>query len=82
MKLFNYIYLDLLWESGTEHHSLSDAFRWHCILLHDASDLWFKAHIQHAVRLIQDQVTTEKHLMFKKTNKQKGYDLFHDTYLQ
>lgn len=59
-----YTYLDLLWESGTEHHSLSDAFGRHCILLHDASDLWFKTHIQHAVRLIQDQVTTEQQLMF------------------
>lgn len=64
-KLLNYIYLDLLWESGTEHHRLSDASGWHCILLHNASDLWFKAHVQHAVGLIQNQVTIEKHL-FKK----------------
>lgn len=63
------MYLDLLWEGGAEHHGLADAFRWHCILLHNASDLWFKTHVQHAVSLIQDQVAVEKHLIFNyKTN--------------
>lgn len=84
MKLFNNIYLDLLWESGAEHHSVSDAFWRHCILLNNASNLWFKSHIQHAVCLIQDQVTTEKHLKFLKT-KQTWHDLANlscDTYLQ
>lgn len=84
MKLCNNIYLDLLWESGTEHHSLSDAFGWHCILLNNASNLWFKSHIQHAICLIQDQVATEKHLMFLKT-KPTWHDLANllcDTYLQ
>lgn len=49
------MYLDLLWESSTEHHGLANALRWHCILLHDASNLRFKSHVQHAVSLIQDQ---------------------------
>lgn len=69
--VFNSIYLDLLWESGTEHHSLPDALGWHCILLHNASDLWFKAHIQHAVSLIQDQVAIEKHFRFKNKSIKK-----------
>lgn len=49
------MYLDLLWESSTEHHGLANALRRHCILLHDASNLRFKSHVQHAVSLIQDQ---------------------------
>lgn len=54
-------YLNFLGESGTEHHGLTDTFRRHCILLHNASDLWLKTHVQHAVSLIQDQVAVETH---------------------
>lgn len=39
------MYLDLLREGGTEHHGLSDAFGWHCILLHNSSDLWLETHV-------------------------------------
>lgn len=55
------MYLDLLGKGGTEHHGLSDAFGWHCILLHNSSDLWLETHVQHAVSLIQDQVAVERH---------------------
>lgn len=56
--------LNLLGEGGTEHHGLADAFRWHCILLHNASDLWLKTHVQHAVSLIQDQEAGETNFKF------------------
>ena len=52
------MYLDLLGEGGTEHHGLAHAFRWHCILLHDTSDLGLKAHVQHTIGLIQHKVAT------------------------
>lgn len=52
--------LDLFGESGAEHHGLSDAFRWHGILLHNTSDLWLKTHVQHAIGLIQNKVAGGK----------------------
>lgn len=48
-------YLDLLGEGSTEHHGLPHAFRGHRVLLYNASDLWLKAHIQHAIGLVKDQ---------------------------
>ena len=50
------VYLDLLGEGSTEHHGLTDAFRGHGVLLHDASDLGLKTHVQHPVSLVQHQV--------------------------
>lgn len=54
------MHLDLFREGSTEHHGLSDAFVWHGVLFHDASDLRFEAHVQHAICLIQDQVAEER----------------------
>lgn len=65
------MYLDFLGEGGTEHHGLADAFRWHCILLHNASDLWLKTHVQHAVSLIQDQVAVENYSISNIFNDNK-----------
>lgn len=45
-------HLDLFRKRSAEHQGLSDAFVRHGVLLHDASYLWFKAHVQHAVCLI------------------------------
>lgn len=54
------VYLDLLGEGSAEHHGLTDAFRGHGVLLHDASDLGLKTHVQHPVSLIQHQVTNRE----------------------
>lgn len=67
------MYLNLLGEGGTEHHGLTAAFRRHCILFHNASNLWFKTHVQHAVSLIQDQVTAEIHLIFNYKTPQTSF---------
>lgn len=50
------MYLDLFRKGCAEHHCLSDAFVWHGVLFNDASYLWFESHVQHTIRLIQDQV--------------------------
>ena len=49
-------YLDLLGEGGAEHHGLTQALGGHGVLLHDAPDLGLEAHVEHAVRLVQNQV--------------------------
>ncbi len=67
------MYLDLFGEGGAEHHGLTAAFRWHCILLHNASDLWLKTHVQHTVSLIQDQVAAEIHLTFNYKTPQISF---------
>lgn len=54
-------HLDLFGKGGAEHHGLPDAFVRHCVLLHDASDLWLESHVQHAVGLIQHQEAEHKH---------------------
>jgi len=51
------MYLDLFRKGCAEHHGLSDAFVWHGVLFNDASYLWFESHVQHTIRLIQDQVS-------------------------
>lgn len=53
-------YLNLFRKGCAEHHGVSDAFVWHCVLFNNASDLRFKSHIQHSIRLIQDEVAVEK----------------------
>lgn len=45
-------HLDLFRKRSAEHQGLSDAFVRHGVLFHDASYLWFKAHVQHAICLI------------------------------
>lgn len=49
--------LDVLGESSTEHQSLTVLFQWHPRRAHQAAHVRLKAHIQHAVSLIQHQVT-------------------------
>ena len=49
--------LDLLWESGREHHGSSLSHGRHGVLLHDPPDLGLKPHVQHSVCLIQHQVS-------------------------
>ena len=58
-------YLDLLGEGCAEHHGLTDAFRRHRVLLHDASDLGLETHVQHAVGLVQDQEAAQTCFTFK-----------------
>ena len=52
-------HLDLLGERGREHHGLALAHRRHPILLHNATDLRLKPHVQHTVSLIQHQIPCE-----------------------
>lgn len=54
------MYLDLFRKGCTEHHGLPDAFVGHSVLFHNASNLWFKSHVQHTICLIQDQVAVER----------------------
>jgi len=49
--------LNFLWKRSTEHQRLSSASWRHGILLHNAPDLRLKAHVQHAIGLIQHQIT-------------------------
>ena len=58
-------YLDLFGEGGAEHHGLSDAFRRHGVLLHDASDLGLETHVQHTISLVQDQEAAHTHTHFR-----------------
>ena len=50
-------HLDLLGKGGREHHGLPLPHGRHGVLLHDAADLRLKPHVQHAICLIQYQVT-------------------------
>lgn len=52
-------HLDLLGERGREHHGLALAHRRHPILLHNATDLRLKPHVQHTVSLVQHQIPCE-----------------------
>ena len=51
--------LNFLWKRSTEHQSLPSAGWRHRVLLDDAPDLWLEAHVQHAIGLIQHQVTAQ-----------------------
>lgn len=48
---------------------MSDAFRRHRVLFNDAPYLWFEAHVQHTICLIQDQVAEVK------TGKESSFEL-------
>ena len=48
--------LNLLGEGSTEQQGLPVAAARHVLSLHDAPDLRFKSHVQHAVSLIQGQI--------------------------
>ena len=48
--------LDLFWEGRGEHERLAFARAGHVLALHDAADLGLKAHVQHAVGLVQGEV--------------------------
>jgi hypothetical protein len=52
----SYTCLNLFGKCCRKHKCLSLASLRHCILLYNTSDLWFKAHIQHTVCFIQDQI--------------------------
>ena len=73
-------YLNLFRKGSAEHHGLSDAFRRHGVLFNYASYLWFKAHVQHTISLIQDKIAAAKkterkreRLIFIKCNYKKKY---------
>lgn len=46
--------LDDLREGGAEHQGLSVLFGWHSVGAHQAAHVGLKAHVQHAVGLVQD----------------------------
>ena len=48
-----HLYLNLLWKGGTKHQCLPDARLGHGVLIHDAADLWLKAHVQHTISFIK-----------------------------
>jgi len=48
--------LDVPWESGAEHESLTIMDTRHVFSLDDTTDLGFETHVEHAVGLIEDKV--------------------------
>ena len=46
--------LDVGGECGREHHGLS-FFTGHTLLFHNAADLGFESHIQHAIGFVEDE---------------------------
>ncbi len=55
-KVFRESYLNFPRESCAKKHGLANTSRWHIHLLHNSANLRLKAHIQHAVCLIQSQI--------------------------
>ena len=49
------MYLNLFGECGAEHEGLPLSSWWHVVLLHNATDLGLKSHVQHPVSLVKDQ---------------------------
>lgn len=54
-KKKNFIYLNFLWKSCTEHKSLAFSNSWHGVFLNNTTDLRFKPHVQHSICFIQNE---------------------------
>ena len=48
--------LNRIGKRRAEHQRLPRVFRWHITLEHELADLRFESHVQHAIRLVEDQV--------------------------
>ena len=57
--------LNLFGEGGREHHGLPLSHGRHRVLLHNPPDLRLEPHVQHPVRLVQNQVSGEKRGEFR-----------------
>jgi len=49
-------HLDVAWESGGEHESLTALDAWHILALNNATNLWLETHVQHTISLIENKV--------------------------
>ncbi len=64
-------HLDFAREGGAEHESLAHADGRHGVLLDDAADLGLKAHVQHAIGLIEAWAQQGRKKKKKKKKKEK-----------
>ena len=49
-------HLNIAREGGREHEGLTVLDTWHIFAFHNASNLGFETHVQHAISLVKDQV--------------------------